>query len=146
MMNRLIVIAVLALVFAGTSAHAAGKGTYFSGNLGLSMAVDSELSLSGVDFLEISFDPGFNVGAAFGYDYGNARAELEIAYHSWDMDEATIPGGITGSIDGDASALSFMVNGYYDFHSTSSSLVPYLGAGIGLASVNVDLGLGADES
>ena len=151
MMNRLIVIAVLAFVFTATTAHAVGKEGYFSINLGVSMATDTTLSISGIEFAEISFDPGLNFGGAFGYDFGDTRAEFEIAYRGWDMDQGTILGVFpgcpcTGSIDGDASALSFMVNGYYDFHLADSPLFPYLGAGIGFASVNADLGLGADDS
>ena len=153
-MNRLLAIAGLAFVFTATTAHA--EGNYFSGNLGVSMATDTTLSVSGVEFAEISFDPGLNIGGAFGYDYGKGRIEFEIAYRGWDMDTFTIPGVVAGVVipgcpcsgtqPGDASALSFMVNGYYDFHSADSPLAPYLGAGIGFASINADLGLGADES
>jgi OmpA-OmpF porin, OOP family len=150
-MKRLILTAIFALVFITTSAQAADKGMYVSGNAGLSMASDSDLSVLGFDIGEISFDPGFNVAGALGYDYGSIRAEFEIAYRAWDMDEFTIPLAIppcpcTGPVDGDASALSFMVNGYYDFQITNSSLAPYLGGGIGGANVNADLGLGADDS
>lgn len=154
-MKRLLVIAVFALVFITTSAHAADKGMYFSGNLGLSIASDSDLSAFGTDFAEISFDPGFNIGGAFGYDYGNIRAEFEIAYHFWDMDEFSskivIPGicppTCTVPVDGDASALSFMVNGYYDFPIANSSVVPYLGGGIGGANINGEITvLGGDDN
>ncbi len=119
------------------------------------MATDTTLSVFDIEFVEISFDPGLNIGGAFGYDYGKGRIEFEIAYRGWDMDTFTIPGVIAGVVipgcpcsgtqPGDASALSFMINGYYDFHSASSPLAPYLGAGIGLASINADIGLGADE-
>jgi opacity protein-like surface antigen len=147
-MKRLIVMAVFALVFITTSAQAADKGMYFSGNAGLSLASDSDLfydlGSSGTFESELSFDPGFNIGGAFGYNYGNIRAEFEIAYHSWSMDEETVlPGGIipgcpcTTKWDGDSSALSFMVNGYYDFHSANSPWVPYLGGGIGFANVDI---------
>ena len=142
-MNRLIGVAVLALIFTGTSAHA--EGGYFSGNLGLSSASDSDISFAGTNLGSISFDPGFNIGVALGHDFGNGRAEFEIAYHYWAMDTATLSGAFagcpcTGSVDGDASALSFMVNGYYDFHITDSNLAPYLGVGVGLASIVYDIG------
>jgi opacity protein-like surface antigen len=151
-MKRFIVMAVFALVFITTSAQAADKGMYVSGNLGLSIASDSDVSAFGIEFATISFDPGFDLGGAIGYDYGDIRAEFEIAYHAWDMDEGTIGGIVgppcpcTGPIDGDASALSFMVNGYYDFQLTNSSVTPYLGGGIGGANINGDLGLGDDDN
>jgi len=150
-MKRFILTAILALVFITTSAHAADKGMYLSGNLGLSIASDSDLSVLGVDIGEISFDPGITIGGAIGYDYGNIRAEGEIAYHFWDMDELTVSGILpgcpcTGPIDGDASALSFMVNGYYDFPVANSSIAPYLGGGIGFANVEAGFSGLPDDS
>jgi len=32
-----------------------------------------------------------------------------------------------------------MVNGYYDFHSANSPLVPYFGMGLGAASIDADI-------
>ena len=150
-MKRFILMAIFALVFITTSAHAADKGMYVSGNLGLSIADDTDLSVFGIEFATISFDPGFTIGGAIGYDYGNIRVEGEIAYHFWDMDEGTVgpiaPGcPCTGPIDGDASALSFMLNGYYDFQITNSSLAPYLGGGIGGANINGDITVLGDDS
>jgi len=156
-MKRFILTAVLALVFIATSAHAADKGMYVSGNLGVSLAADSNFSVSGVDVFEISLDTGFNIGGALGYDYGQFRAEFEIAYHAWDTDKGTIPGVIdgvvipscpcTGPVDGDASALSFMVNWYYDFPVVNLPVSPYLGLGIGGAIVTGDITvLGGDDS
>ena len=153
-MNRLLAIAVLALVFTTTTAHA--KGGYFSGNLGLSMVNDTEVSVFGTDITEISFDSGFNIGGALGNDYGNFRFEVEIAYRKADMDPFTVPGVIAGVIipgcpcsstqPGWASTLSFMGNGYYDFHSSDSPLAPYLGVGFGIATVSGDVGLGDHDS
>lgn len=152
---RLIVVAVLALVFITTSVQAADKdkGMYVSGNLGLSLASDSEIFTTAPGYFaetELSFDPGFNVGGAFGYNYGNIRAEFEIAYHRWEMDKETLLFDNLGSPpfttkwDGDSWVLSFMVNGYYDFHLENSPLIPYLGGGIGFA--NVDVHFVADET
>jgi len=151
-MKRFMVMAIFALVFITTSAQAADKGMYVSGNLGLSIASDSDFSVSGAgDIAEIGFDPGFNIGGALGYDYGNIRAEGEIAYHTWDMDEAFLSGFFFGcpcfgTIDGDAHALSFMVNGYYDFPVANSPIAPYLGGGIGVADVVGDITGSGDDS
>ena len=138
-MKRYLVTAIFALVFITTSAHAADKGMYFSGNLGLSILSDADNEQLGV-VLESSFDPGFNIGVAIGYDYGSVRAEAEIAYHRNDVDEVSVLGfGFPG--DGEVSAISFMVNGYYDFGSENSSVVPYLGGGIGIANIDADVSI-----
>ena len=77
------------------------------------------------------------VGGALGYDFGAFRAEGEIAYRANDFDDAS-SGGLTFPAEGDTSAISFMANGYYDFHSANSPLVPYIGVGLGFANVDTD--------
>jgi opacity protein-like surface antigen len=138
-MKRLLVTAVFALVFITTSAQAAdkGKGMYFSGNLGVSILSDADNEALGI-VIETSYDPGFNIGGAFGYNYGSVRAEGEITYRSNDADTLSVL-GVPFPADGEESAISFMVNGYYDFHSANSSMVPYLGGGIGVASVDANI-------
>jgi len=136
-MKRFILTAVLALVFIATSAQAADKGMYFSGNFGISSLSDVVVELPGFPTIKTSFDLGFNIGGAIGYDYGNIRAEGEITYHTNDIDEFSVL-GFTVPGEGEVSALSFMVNGYYDFHSANSPVVPYLGVGIGVANGMVD--------
>jgi opacity protein-like surface antigen len=136
-MKRFIVLAIFALVFITTSAQAADKGMYFSGNLGVSILSDADNEQLGI-VLESSYDPGLNIGGAIGYNFGSVRAEGELTYHSNDIDEISAF-GIGAPGDGTVSAISFMVNGYYDFHRENSSLVPYLGGGIGFANVDADM-------
>jgi opacity protein-like surface antigen len=138
-MKRFFIIAVFALFFITTSAQAENKRMYFSGNAGVSFLFDSDDEYPGVPggAFETSYDPGFNIAGAVGYDYGNIRAEGEIAYRSNDVDESSLP-GIVSPANGSVSALSFMVNGYYDVHTPNFSLVPYIGGGIGVAHVNAD--------
>jgi len=42
-------------------------------------------------------------------------------------------------VDEDVSALSFLVNVYYDFHIANSYLVPYVGLGSGFSVINADI-------
>lgn len=140
-MKRLLMMAVFALVFVTTSAQAADKGMYVSGNVGLSLVPDLDTNVIGFStFGTTSLDPGFIISGALGYDFGSFRAEGEIAYRSNDTDEGTFtfaPG--TGPVDGDVSALSFMANGYYDFHLANSPMAPYLGVGVGFANIDADV-------
>jgi opacity protein-like surface antigen len=138
-MKRFLVTMVVAAVFMAASASAANGKMYFSGSAGLSITED--LDFPGIN---ISFSPGFNVGGALGYDFGQFRAEGEIRYSSVDVDEVN---GISSPISVDLSALTFMANGYYDIEMANSPLTPYIGAGLGLVSSEIDAGaLGsADE-
>ena len=129
-MKRLFMTIIFAAAFMATSAQAAGGNLYFSASGGLSITGD--LDLPGVN---ISFSPGFNVGGAVGYDYGQIRAEGEIRYSSVDLDEVN---GISSPISADLSALTFMVNGYYDHEMGNSPVTPYIGGGLGIADSELD--------
>jgi len=133
-MKRFLMTVVFATVFMATSAQAAAKGKlYFAGTAGIGIA--SDLEEQGV---EVSFDPGWSITGAVGYDMGMFRVEGEIGYRTVDIDEVTITGFPPVSIPGDASALTFMVNGYYD-HEMGSKLTPYVGFGMGLADTDVEI-------
>ena len=117
------------------SAQAANGKMYFSGSAGVSITED--LDFPGIN---ISFDPGFNVGGALGYDMGRFRVEGEIRYSSVGVDEVN---GMSFPGSADLSALTFMANGYYDHEINNSPLTPYIGAGIGW--VSSEIGSSTDE-
>ncbi|MEM6626984.1 MAG: porin family protein [Pseudomonadota bacterium] len=111
------------------------------------------------------FDDGLALSAEFGARIDNGlRAGVELTYTDADVDthsNVTIGGGsiddvdaavlLTGSADqlgasvadivadgqGDISTTALFANVYYDFN-LSGALQPYVGAGIGLADVEVD--------
>lgn len=86
------------------------------------------------------FDTGFGLSGALGWDLSrrlngslkNLRADAEIAYGENGID------GLTGNPE--VRATAYMANLYYDFPTTRPhpNLVPYIGVGIGAASLNVD--------
>lgn len=136
-MKRILLTMIVAAVFMSTSAQAADGKLYVSASGGLSLTND--LDLPGVN---ISFDPGFNVGGAVGYDMGRFRVEGEIRYHSADVDAVN---GIPVPFSADLSALSFMANGYYDVEMANSPLTPYLGLGLGLVSSEISAGASSTD-
>jgi opacity protein-like surface antigen len=139
-MKRLLTVAVLGLMLFTTSAQAADNEMYVSGNLGLVLVPDIDIDISGFGPVATGeFDRGFGISGAVGYDFGAIRAEGEISYRTNNGDIGTIVGLGAGPIGGDISALSFMVNGYYDIHSANSPLVPYVGVGLGVASIDADI-------
>jgi len=150
-MNRLLVPTVLVLFFIASSVHASDREVYFSGNFGITLLSDANNEQAGT-VLESGYDPGFNAGIALGYDFGDFRAEGELAYHRNDLNTITA-GAVSVPGEGAVSALSIMANGYYDFssrrsfrsrnssRSNNSLLVPYLGLGVGVANVEADMSI-----
>lgn len=109
-------------------------GFYVSGNLGLAMPSDSDGTVEGApNAFHTSYDTGWAIGAALGYNFGNIRLEGEVAYQKADEDKA---GYVNSQQDStyDKSARSFLINGYYDF-TNSSAFTPYLSAGLGQAKI-----------
>ena len=124
---------------------------YVSGNVGAVIVPSGELtnaftggSLTG----DIEFDTGYGISGALGHAWGPFRLEGEISYRKDDLDKIDVTSltaaGVvfTGlgsfSLGGDLSSLGFMANGYYDFN-TSGPWVPFVGAGIGGAHLNLDI-------
>ncbi len=83
--------------------------------------------------IDIEFDTGFGILGALGYDMGQLRLEGEFGYRENDVDRIEI-----FEVDGEASAVSLMVNGFVDFE-TQGTVTPFVGAGIGIANIEVEL-------
>ena len=138
-----IVLSCCALTLSATAASAAG--VYISGKLGVT--VTPTLTASGADGWgtwadDISFDTGLAINGAIGYDFDTFRAEVEVGYQKNDFDSSEnynngIYTGTTSFVNGDLTSNSLFANGYYDFKN-NSPLVPYLGAGIGYANVELN--------
>ena len=126
-----LVLAVVAAFTSPQSLWAQSKGMYLSGTAGASQMLDSDINGTGVN-ITVGADPGYNLGIALGYAYDNNwRTELEMGYGQSGVDKVT--GAANGG--GDISALRSFFNGYYDF-ANKTPWTPYLGAGIGVASVD----------
>jgi len=138
-MKRLLVMAIFALVFITTSAQAADKGMYVSGIAGIVLVPKLDQEISGARVFETDFDPGIKIAGALGYDFGSFRAEVEFGYLTNEVNDGVRIGIGSGPVEGDVSVISFMVNGYYDIHTRNFSLVPYLGVGIGGASIDAHI-------
>lgn len=135
--------AALVMGLAGT-AQAQSSSGYYGGLMGgLNLLQDSDVSGSGVN-ATASFDHGYAILGVVGYDYGKysfggLRSELELGYRSNGAD--SISGSNTtvgvGGLSGDVKAYSAMINGLYDL-PVNFPVRPYLGAGIGIAHIDVD--------
>ncbi|PVM90294.1 outer membrane protein [Caulobacter endophyticus] len=87
-------------------------------------------------------DAGVQVAVAWGSALqGNWRVELAGGYRTQDAGSTIRVGSTTMAAEGDkAQILSADINAYYDF-PVAGPVKPYLGAGIGAASVKLDDGL-----
>jgi opacity protein-like surface antigen len=94
---------------------------------------------------ELSLYPGSYWNIASGYQWKNARAELEIGSGAFGNDElkSVSTGGVPNNQNenpptsgvGKINLTAAFVNGYYDI-ATGSKFRPYLGAGIGLGFIS----------
>jgi OmpA-OmpF porin, OOP family len=103
------------------------------------------------DAANLNTDTGYDFGGVVGYDFGGFRLESEVSYREADVTEfsstaARLPRGAsatiispagTYSVNGDANALSFMVNGLLDF-GDDDGLQGFVGGGVGVARIDVN--------
>jgi len=138
--KKYFMLASCAMLLSVSSIAYSAEGPYVSGNLGLAIANDSDLSdPSGTGTIE--FDKGLAFGVAAGYGFGNTRVEGEIAYQKNDYDKLSLSAPGVGSfsglnVDGHATSTAFLLNGYY-FFKNNSSITPFIGAGLGFANIDV---------
>lgn len=109
---------------------------YFGGWLGAGVPLSSSPSFQLLD-VDADYKIGYAAGLQLGYDLGPLRFDLDGSYRANDVDELKVNGTKAASIDGALEIKALMLNAYYDFES-SSRVVPYLGAGIGIAEVSLD--------
>lgn len=90
----------------------------------------------------VSFETGYDLGAAIGYRTGPWRAEAQYTYMRSSVDKVGAFGGqppqgfAGGSVSGRSVVHAVMANGYYDFNTFSDFFSPFVGLGLGYARVN----------
>ncbi len=111
---------------------ASADGLYVGLGGGGGWASDSDIDGTGID-TSADYDAGPVIGLSLGYAFADGlRGEVELANRWNDADSI---GSSNGS--GDVTALSAMINGFYDFNM-DGSFTPYVGAGIGGAQVEAN--------
>lgn len=110
-------------------------GPYVSGNIGVTLPSDSDVTASAVPDISVESDNNLGLGIAAGYGFSNnTRLEAELAYQKNDLDKAEYS-HTEVNLDGDTSSLALLLNGYYDF-ANKSPLTPFVSAGLGLARID----------
>jgi opacity protein-like surface antigen len=106
---------------------------YVELDLGASIPLDSEI----IDDADASYKPTIAVTSAVGYAFNqNFRVDLEYGYQEADIDRIA---GV--NVDGAASLTvhTALANGYYNFKN-STQITPFIGAGVGAAFLEGNLG------
>lgn len=122
-------------------------GPYVTGFIGVTMPRRSD-NVTTTDFSttpistfseRTRFDPGVYIGGAGGFDFGFIRLEGELSYKEADINSIkdNTGGNQYRDIDGNLGALAFMTNAFFDFHNYTP-VTPYVGAGIGFATLHLD--------
>lgn len=153
MKKTLIVIAALTTLAIPAICPAASvrPGAYVSGFLGLN--VNPDANVASTDFVpppqdfndRVEFDPNINIGGTAGYDFGIVRLEVELSYKNAGIGSVTSQsdGFRFHNVDGSIEALAMMFNGFFDLHN-NSPFTPYLGGGLGFATLYLSDTTGID--
>jgi opacity protein-like surface antigen len=91
--------------------------------------------------VEVETKAGYGVTVAYGHVFSpNIRGEVSLSYSDQDIDVVTRRGGpqiLIYEPPGGVTTWSLGAAGYYDF-ATVGNLRPYVGAGIGVASLDIN--------
>ncbi len=119
-------------------------GWYAAGSASISLLNDTGGTIANAPvagstvILQNPLETGYGVQGALGYGFDDFRLEAELGYshNTQSRYVAIVPptGSIPAAVTDDA--IRGMVNGYYEL--SKGSVRPYLGAGLGLARVNIN--------
>ena len=155
-MKRIIVavcvLVATAAIPAVSFALPAQPGSYLSVFLGASALQDTSVTISEFNPVttkdaQVQFDPGINIGGSAGYDFGFLRLEGEMSYKNGQMTSVTEQsfGVRYVNVDGQLGAFTMMMNGFFDLHN-ESPVTPYIGGGMGFATLNLSTTRGVDAN
>ena len=140
MKKTLFTVAAMTVLVAPINALAADDSFYIKGNVGLGMAMDTDIDNmpNAAGTAKVTYDTGIVASLAAGYDFANPmRMEVEFMRQKNDLDRLSYD-NVYGNFDeGDLTTKSFMLNGFYDI-DTGSPWTPFLGGGIGWSKLDLN--------
>jgi OOP family OmpA-OmpF porin len=149
-MRKLAISLALASTALASPALARDNQWYVGVDGGAMIVEDLALDIGALnDAATVDTDKGYDVGGVVGYDFGGFRLESEVSYRQADVTGfnsqtpqitsgagTALASGGTYAVAGDASALSFMVNGLLDF-GDDDGVQGFVGGGVGVARIDV---------
>lgn len=155
MKKRLIVFIALVILAlpAICSALPPRPGPYVAGFLGVSLPSDTDVTSTqygpGAKTFNdrVEFDPGILIGGSGGFDFGFLRIEGELAYRNGEMSSITEKTSNVkyANVDGRVGVYSMMFNVFLDLRNPSP-VTPYIGGGIGFATLYLDNTFGTEQN
>ncbi|UYY57537.1 OmpA family protein [Sphingomonas sp. S2-65] len=151
-MRKLAVTLALATTALSTPALAREDAWYVGIEGGAMIVEDIDWNVGAAeDALSVDHNYGYDVDATVGYDLGVFRLEAEVGYKSATVDgltssvplpgfPGTVPAGSYDYAGGRTTALSFMVNGLWDF-GDDDGVQGFVGPGLGVARIKSRLAL-----
>ena len=153
-MRKLVIGMAMASSALATPAMARDGQWYIEGDGGVMLVEDQNIDVNTfADNAKANYESaGYDFGGIVGYDFGAFRLEAEASYRSAELEDVSagsqglalnpIPGGFSRFTTtlpalGEANALSFMVNGLFDF-GPDDGLQGFAGGGVGVARVDMD--------
>ena len=120
---------------------------------GANLDVGSTEFTNGTTIVDTDFDTGFTLGGAVGYKWNGynlgaltPRTEIEVNYFDNDVDTIDFSGNGVGQevVNGDSgiSGVGVFANLFLDI-DTGTKLTPYVGGGIGLGFLDLDISYNA---
>lgn len=119
-----------------------GTGTYFT-IFGGGLELDDQNSVGFQRDLLVDYAQGYVAGGAIGKRVArNLRAEIEYAFRSLTPDTIIFNGVNQGNVSGIQNSHAAMFNFTYDLVFGRGNIVPYIGGGVGVASVDSRIAYG----
>ena len=136
MKNKLMyVVSAAAMLVAVPAMAQQATGVYVGAGAGVNFLQNYDWREKGTD---TRGNAEYNVGPAgniyLGYDWGSFRADAEVSLRTNNVDKVKVNDVGTIAKSGHLRTIGIMANGYYDFEF-GSPIVPYIGAGVGVALI-----------
>ncbi|GJL80095.1 MAG: hypothetical protein NPINA01_30840 [Nitrospinaceae bacterium] len=140
--QKRLILPLTAILLFIASPTMAGSGWYSGFNLGLNFQFDQE-STGPNRVVDLDFDTGGLFAGQLGYKFkgtslGRFRIEAELSYRENDVDEIVF-NGVERVGSGEESVLAGLMNLFYDINAHSKRFIPFVGVGIGLATIDADV-------
>jgi outer membrane protein W len=102
---------------------------------------------------KLSLNDGFGVGGSIGYLPSSSsplinalRFEAEVTYHQNGVKSVRFDNGTSVGASGSYDSTAYMFNAFYDLPIAGSAWSPYIGAGIGMATLHLPTSSGAGNA